>query len=169
MRIRFAKLLAVFVFGSSGLYNPSPTAASHRAQARFGCPAAQAALFRWWAGIWDYAIPGYDPGVTTVTPSEDGCQLQEEFVDVGNKQAHTTILFDPGSQRWKRLVADPFRTYRSSGVFAPDGSIAFYETPTERETYRPVDHDHVHFLGESSTDGGKSWKIGFDAIFTRRP
>ncbi len=133
------------------------------------CTPALASQFAWWAGTWDYAIPGYDPGVTTVTPSEDGCQLQEEFVDVGNKQAHTTILFDPGSQRWKRLVADPFRTYRSSGVFAPDGSIAFYESPTERETYRPADHDHVHFLGESSKDGGKSWKIVFDAIFTRRP
>jgi len=133
------------------------------------CTPAQAASFAWWPGTWDYASQGREPGVTTVTVSNSGCQFQAELVDAKKQQTSTTIIFDPGSQRWKRLVADPTRTYRSSGVYAPDGSISFYESPTARETYRPTDHDHVRYFGEFSKDGGKSWKIVFDASFTRRP
>src|SRR6185437_3774854 len=73
-----------------------------------------------------------------------------------------------GERRWKRVVVDPFRTYASTGVFAPDGSISFYETPTDRETYRPADGDHVHFIGEKSTDGGHTWRVLFDATYARQ-
>ncbi|MEP6494266.1 MAG: hypothetical protein ABJF01_16405 [bacterium] len=133
------------------------------------CTTAQAATFAWWVGTWDYAIPGFDPGVTTVTASNAGCSLQEEFVDIHNMKAHTTISFDSTTQKWKRTVADPFRTYNSTGTFATDGSIAFFETTTDRESYRPTDKTHIHFTGESSSDGGKTWKLLFDATYTKRP
>ena len=133
------------------------------------CTPAQAATFAWWVGSWNYTVPGFDPGVTTVTATNGGCTLQEEFVDVGNQKAHTTIQFDSTSRQWKRTVTDPFRTYKSTGTIGPDGSIAFYETTTDRETYRQTDATHVHFSGESSSDGGKTWKLLFDATDTRRP
>jgi hypothetical protein len=136
---------------------------------RGACPAGAAAAFSWWTGSWNYAVPGYDPGTTTVTASSGGCVLREEFVDVHGAKAHTTIAYDASSRQWTRTVTDPFRTYHSVGTFAPDGAIAFYETPADRETYRPVDHDHVRFFGERSSDGGKSWTMLFDATYTRRP
>lgn len=132
------------------------------------CAAAQAATFGWWAGTWAYSVPGFDPGTTTVTASNGGCTIQEAFVDIHNMQAHTTIQFDSAGKQWKRTVTDPFRTYQSAGTFASDGSIAFYETTTERESYRPTDPTHVHFIGESSTDGGKTWKVQFDATYTKK-
>jgi hypothetical protein len=137
--------------------------------ATVNCTAAVAATFAWWIGAWDYTVPGFDPGVTTVTPGSGGCALQEEFVDVHGRQSHTTIQFDETTQKWRRSVTDPFRTYLSTGVFAPDGSIAFYETPTDRESYRPTDATHVRFFGETSTDGGVTWRLLFDATDTRRP
>ncbi|HKV70364.1 MAG TPA: hypothetical protein VJN62_03910 [Gemmatimonadales bacterium] len=132
------------------------------------CPGAPAAAFHWWPGTWDYATPGYDPAVSTVTVSDDGCTFTEVFVDIHQQRQHTTIQYDATAHRWQRVVVDPFRTYRSTGVFAADGSIAFYETPGDRETYRPTDADHVHFIGEKSTDGGKTWRVLFDATYTRR-
>jgi hypothetical protein len=129
------------------------------------CPAKE---FSWWPGRWDYATPGYDPGVSVVTDSEGGCLLKEEYVDTHGQKQHTTIHYDAPTKRWERLVVDPFRTYHSSGSFAPDGSIAFYETPTDRETYRPADADHIHLIGEESKDGGRTWKLLFDATYTRR-
>jgi hypothetical protein len=133
------------------------------------CSAAQGAAFAWWVGGWNYAVPGFDPGVTTVTTTNGSCSLKEEFVDIHNMQAHTSIQYDSTAKQWKRTVTDPFRTYNSAGTFAADGSIAFYENPGARETYRPVDHDHVDFRGESSADSGKTWKLLFDATYTRRP
>ncbi len=81
--------------------------------------------------------------------------LQEEFIDIHDNKAHTTIEYDAAAKQWKRTVTDPFRTYHSTGTFATDGTIAFYETPTDRESYRPIDHDHVRFFGEKSTDAAR--------------
>lgn len=53
-----------------------------------------------------------------------------------------------------------------------DGSIVFFETAAERESYRPTDGMHVLFTGESSSDGGKTWKLLFGATYatyTKRP
>jgi hypothetical protein len=133
------------------------------------CPVGVADTFAWWVGSWGYFIQGYDPGTSNVTSSNGGCSLAEAFVDRSGAQQHTTILYDSTGHRWKRHVVDPFRTYDSVGSFASDGSIAFYETTTERESYRPTDHDHVHFIGESSKDGGTTWIVDFDALYTRQP
>lgn len=133
------------------------------------CPAAVAAAFAWWPGRWAYSVPRYDPGTSTVTATNDGCALAEAFVDRTGQQQHTTITYDSVGRQWKRHVVDPFRTYDSNGTFAGDGSIAFYETPTDRESYRLADHDHVHFTGETSKDGGKTWTLLFDATYTRQP
>ena len=131
------------------------------------CAAADRDAFRFWTGKWDYAVKGYDPGVTTVTAEEDGCVLREEFVDRDGQQAHTRLAYDAATHAWIRTVTDPSRTYHSRGVF--EGSqIHFYESPTERETYQPVDARHVRFTGERSRDGGRSWTLLFDAMFTRQ-
>ena len=50
-------------------------------------------------------------------------------------QQHTTIQYDSVGKQWKRHVVDPFRAYDSTGQFASDGSIAFYETTVSRESY----------------------------------
>jgi hypothetical protein len=39
---------------------------------------------------------------------------------------------------------------------------------SSREHYHPSDHDHVHFIGESSRDGGKTRAVDF-ALYTRQP
>jgi hypothetical protein len=140
---------------------------SHSASAQ--CAETQRSSFAWWVGSWNYSVPGFDPGVTTVAAKNGGCGLQEEFVDRGGQEAHTSLEYDVSTGEWRRVVVDPFRTYNSAGKFASDGSIAFYETPTDRESYRPVDNNHVRFVGEKSDDNGKTWRVLFDATFTRRP
>ena len=134
-----------------------------------GCPNGVATTFAWWVGKWSYFIQGYDPGTSVVTATNSGCTLAEAFVDRSGAQQHTTIQYDSVGHQWKRHVVDPFRAYDSAGQFASDGSIAFYETTTSRESYRPTDPDHVHFIGETSRDGGKSWSVDFDATYTRTP
>jgi hypothetical protein len=133
------------------------------------CSTDIAATFAWWIGQWSYAVPHYDPGTSNVTASNGGCTLAESFVDRTGGQQHTTIQYDAVAHTWKRHVVDPSRTYDSAGNFARDGSIVFYETTVERETYRPTDRDHVHFIGESSKDGGKTWIVTFDATYSRQP
>jgi hypothetical protein len=134
-----------------------------------GCSSDVAAAFTWWVGKWNYSVPKFDPGTSTVAAADGGCALTEAFVDRTGQQQHTTIRYDSTAHTWKRHVVDPFRTYDSAGSFASDGSISFYETPSQRESYRPADRDHVHFVGESSGDGGKTWKVDFDATYTRQP
>ncbi len=133
------------------------------------CSADVAATFSWWVGTWGYFIQGFDPATSTITASNGGCTLAEAFIDRTGGQQHTTIQYDTTGHQWKRHVVDPSRTYDSVGQFASDGSIAFYETPTARESYRPTDLNHVHFIGESSSDAGKTWIVSFDALYTRQP
>jgi hypothetical protein len=154
------------VLAEIGLAAPRPRAPV--LALRSACPQAPSGGFSWWSGIWDYSTRGYDPAVSTLTASADGCTFTEEFVDIHQQRQHTTITYDAKGRRWERVVVDPFRTYHSNGVFAADGSIAFYETPGDRETYRPTDAAHVHFIGEKSTDGGHTWRVLFDATYARR-
>lgn len=156
--------------GSGNIYQVDVSALpAAPASTAAACPALVAAAFSWWVGRWGYFIRGYDPGTSTITATDGGCVLNEAFLDVTGGQQHTTIRYDTLSHRWKRHVVDPARAYDSEGDFAADGSIAFYETPIARESYRPTDHDHVHFVGESSSDGGRTWTVTFDALYTRRP
>ena len=156
--------------GSGNLYEIDLGAleAFHPATASVACPASASAAFAWWVGRWGYFVQGYDPATSTVTSADGGCTLDEAFVDVTGGRQHTTIQYDAASHAWKRHVVDPQRSYDSRGTFAADGSIAFYETSTSRESYRPTDRDHVHFVGETSSDGGRSWHVTFDALYTRR-
>lgn len=100
------------------------------------CPADKGSAFAWWVGTWNYSVAGYDAGVTTVAPTGDGCALREEFIDRGGQKQRTSIDYDSTTGDWRRVVVDPFRTYRSTGRFSADGSIAFYETPS---TARHID------------------------------
>jgi hypothetical protein len=149
---------------SAGATPASPTGDNAAA-----CPDGVATTFAWWVGNWSYFIQGFDPATSKITASNGGCTLAEAFVDRTGGQQHTTIQYDPVGHQWKRHVVDPVRAYDSAGQFASDGSIAFYETTTARESYRLTDHDHVHFIGESSKDGGKTWTVDFDALYTRQP
>ena len=163
-------LLVVAVACSCSASSPTTSPVQPTTNASGGsCPAAVAATFSWWVGKWGYFIQGYDPGTSTVTATNSGCALAEAFVDRSGAQQHTTIQYDSLSKQWKRHVVDPFRAYDSVGQFASDGSIAFYETTASRESYRPTDKDHVHFVGESSKDGGKTWSVDFDALYSRTP
>lgn len=165
MELVIALPLAIFALTGHPIAPGGPSPLLTRSSA---CGDAPRDEFSWWPGVWNYSTPGFDPAVSTVTASPDGCTLTEEFVDIHQQRQHTTIRYDATERRWKRVVADPFRTYASTGVFAPDGSISFYETPTDRETYRPADGDHVHFIGEKSTDGGHTWRVLFDATYARQ-
>ena len=66
------------------------------------CDAAERDAFSFWVGRWDYAVKGYDPGVTTVTRGDDGCALNEEFVDRDGQRAHTRITYDAAIHSWQR-------------------------------------------------------------------
>jgi hypothetical protein len=131
------------------------------------CPAEEQAAFAFWEGTWDYSVPGFDPAVSVFTRTNNGCQLDEQFVDIGGQKQHTTITWDADAQVWKRHVVDPFRSYSSQGHF--DGAtIHFFETATARESYQLKDPTHLRFFGESSSDGGTNWSLLFDATYTKR-
>lgn len=165
--MELVNVLSVVLFALTG-HPIAPGGPSPLLTRSSACADAPKDEFSWWPGVWNYSTPGYDPAVSTVTASVDGCILTEEFVDIHQQRQHTTIRYDAQEHRWKRVVVDPFRTYASTGAFAPDGSISFYETRTDRETYRPADPDHVHLIGEKSTDGGHTWRVLFDATYARR-
>jgi hypothetical protein len=169
MRITTATATTIFSGAALLASLDISTAANHGLRPANACSSDVASTFTWWVGKWNYAVPKFDPGTSTVIAADGGCALTEAFVDRTGQQQHTTIRYDSTAQTWKRHVVDPFRTYDSAGSFASDGSISFYETVSQRESYRPADRDHVHFVGESSTDGGKTWKVDFDATYTRQP
>lgn len=141
--------------------------AVRRATVSGPCPAEAAREFSFWAGRWNYSVPGYDPAVNAVTSEAGNCVWNEQWVDSGGHEQRTLIVYDPEQRLWQRTVIDPFHRYTSRGRFS-DGAIGFVESATERETYRPVDADHVAFFGEHSDDGGRTWRETFRAIYTRQ-
>ena len=127
-------------------------------------PAAHLLDFR--IGTWDYRAQGYDPGQTVVSRESSGCALFERYVDINGGHSTSLFMFDTTDATWHVTTDDPSGRSVMTGRPEKNG-IAFYHSATDREVYLPRDHDHAVFIGERSTDGGKTWVEWVSATYTR--
>lgn len=146
------------------------------------CASTEHRQFDFWVGKWDVRPNGKDNIVahSLIERLYNGCAIRENWMPLSNSGAGGSLsLYDSSTAGWRQTWVDSSGTrvdfdggYANGamvltglwrGVLGPgkDGLV--------RMTYTRKPGGAVRQLGEVSTDGGRSWAVNFDFIYTPAP
>ncbi len=131
--------------------------------------------FDFWIGHWEVKGPqGRIAGTNRIEKGLNGCLLIENWTSSQGGGGKSVNYFDPGTESWKQDWIDAtggvihyegeFRdgAMRFEGVnYNKDGS-----SEPSRMVFTPLEDGTVRQFIEQSSDGGESWYVWFDAIYS---
>jgi tetratricopeptide (TPR) repeat protein len=130
-----------------------------------------------WLGRWEAKVEGKKDGTDVIEKTLNGCALMENWDDVDGHQGKSLFYYNPVTGKRKQVwVTDAGPLKEKLEVEAPEkGSVRFQgeipmrdgRTIFDRTTLTPLPGDRVHQVIEQSQDGGKTWSVGYDAIYER--
>ena len=138
-----------------------------------------------WVGDWrvtdakDASFQGED----RVERVLGGCAVIENWTGAdANDQGKSLFFYDAGTHRWDQVWVT-LDTSRPGGLkqkslvaVTPEGGTRFQgnlalpdgRTILDRTTLTPMKDGRVHQVIEDSKDGGTTWAVSFDAIYTKK-
>lgn len=180
-----------FAIGAATLALPSVLALAQRSAS---APAAKKAVarpaptpcmadsnarrFDFWVGEWDVTPAGDTTvvGHSNVQIVSGGCALLENWTAGNGSQGKSLNSYNSGLAHWQQYWVGQnggVTEYRDSRW---DGKTLVFLAHSrnakggfeQRLSFTPLDSNTVRQLGEISTDGGRSWKVGYDFHYHRR-
>jgi hypothetical protein len=144
-------------------------------------PAVRTAL-DFWVGDWIVTVGRERAGTDRVERVSKGAGVIERWADTSGGEGTSLFSFDPYACTWHQLwITDAPEhvgglKHKDLVALAPGGGVRFQGaypgrtavTVLDRTTLTPLADGTVHQVIEISTDGGTTWRSGFDAIYTRR-
>jgi hypothetical protein len=133
-------------------------------------------LLDFWVGEWAVTAGGQVVGHNRIEKVIHGCALIEHWTDATGVDGKSLFYYQRARQDWKQVWVDPGGVKEKHLVGRyPDGSVRFQgELPRpngvfvlDRTTLSPLAAGSVRQVIEQSIDGGKTWVVGFDAIYRR--
>lgn len=163
-------LYASLAFAQQGNVAPNP------------CTTVEQKQFDFWVGDWNLTWPTQDGafghGTNNIHRILDGCVVQENFSGEESMPLRGTSvsIFDARSGKWKQTWVDneggyldftgEFRMQQmilSRSFAKPDGT-----TVQQRMVWKNITSDQFDWSWESSTDGGKTWKVLWPIHYKRK-
>jgi len=168
--------LTLFVLSLSSAVNaqspaPAPTPAP--------CSSAEHRQFDFWLGDWEVKAPdGKLAGTNRIERIQDGCVLLESWTGSKGGTGNSFNMYFAADKKWHQTWVDNGggRLDLSGGI--EGGKMRLLgEGPAPRDPSRKVSHEitwekveggNVRQVWRSSTDGGKTWGVGFDGIYVKK-
>lgn len=129
--------------------------------------------FDFWVGTWkvvNQAREGAPPGTNRITLDQDGCVLREEYTN-GHFSGTSLSYWDPGAGLWRQTWIDNQGQPLHLAGGWQDGALVMSGPPggppADRVTWTPGPGGTVRQLWEKSADGGATWQVAFDGLYTR--
>jgi len=148
------------------------------AQAPPGCQAPEHRQFDFWIGDWTVTTPqGNLAGTNRIERIIGGCVLQEHWSSSNGGDGTSLNMWNAADGQWHQVWMDAGGNMLElagklegtrmvlSGTHATPGKPGMLTT--ERVTWTPLEGGNVRQFWESSTDGGATWAIQFDGLYTR--
>lgn len=142
------------------------------------CSTPEYRQFDFWAGSWNVTMGGKAAGTNTIQPIEAGCALQETWRGAGGGSGTSLNAWDARRQVWHQTwTGADGGVLLLDGVFKDGKMVLTGQHPAvkdpkatvlERITWSPLPSGQVRQLWESSLDGGKTWTVAFDGLYTRK-
>jgi tetratricopeptide (TPR) repeat protein len=141
------------------------------------CRSAEFRKFDFWVGDWDVHSPGGPSvGHNRVTLEQDGCLIVEHWTAASGGQTGTSFnYYDVRDKKWHQLYLD---NSGNAGAFPAmagnliDGKMVLVtddtQSPVSRWTWYVIEPGKVRQMAEQSTDGQKTWNIGWDSVYVKQ-
>jgi hypothetical protein len=138
--------------------------------------------FDYWLGTWDVrpngAAPGTPPATNVITRIHNGCVILESWTAPG-QTGQSFNIYDRVSGKWRQTwvdssgglheytggIVDGHMTYEGDIPAPPPGKGRMHA----RLTFFKRPDGSVRQFSERTADGGKTWQVNYDLIYTRRP
>jgi tetratricopeptide (TPR) repeat protein len=131
--------------------------------------------FDFWVGEWDVQTPqGQHAGSSTVQNILGGCVILENWTGLGS-QGKSFNAYNQALKKWQQYWVDDtgITTLYTGEVvgnqmryLADAGSQTGQQA--RRMTFTKLDDGRVRQLGETSSDGGKTWTVAYDLFYVRK-
>ena len=165
------QVLIYFIFTSITTTAISQTADEKAFPCRYG---EQYKPLDFWLGEWDVYVNDKKTATSSITKSEGGCTLHEDYKTLSNYYGRSMNYYDPVDKKYTQIWVDKF-----------NGIIIFKEIEA-RKGYLKLQADdgkgtltNMDYTLDSSTanviqtmasskDGGKTWKNSFSGTYKKR-
>lgn len=130
-----------------------------------------------WVGEWDvFNTLQQKVGTSSVQSILKDCVVYENWKDGVGGEGKSFNKFNPSLQKWEQFwVADTGTTTHYTGALEGDRMVYLADTKTaagapylQRLSFTPLAADKVRQFAEISTDGGKTWSVGYDFTYMRK-
>lgn len=136
-------------------------------------------FFDFWIGEWDaYGPSGQKGGTSKISLILDSCVILEEWTGGRGYAGKSFNAYNPKTKMWQQTWVDNRGgvTEYVNGSWEKNKMILTTRNEKRsdtswlmlRMTFSKLEEDKVRQHGESSADGGKTWKTTFDLEYRRR-
>lgn len=143
------------------------------------CDAPEYRQFDFWVGDWTVTSDGTAAGTNSIHPVHGGCALQENWQGSGEGgiSGSSFNMYDKATGKWHQTWVDSNGGLLQIDGGLVDGSMVLSgERPSRdgsgeaihRITWTPNEDGTVRQLWEASKDGGATWSVLFDGLYTRQ-
>ena len=132
-----------------------------------------------WVGDWDVFTGEKKAGTNRIEKILKGCAIIENWTGTGGSEGKSLFYYNSAMGKWKQVWITQQAT-RPGGMKEKtlikefeDGGVRFQgeitlpngRTYLDRTTLTPLEEGKVRQVIETSRDGGKTWRVGFDAVY----
>ena len=130
-----------------------------------------------WLGDWVCRTPqGAVAGRNSITTADQGCVILEHWADTQGGSGMSFNLYNPVTRKWQQTwMSSDGEIAEFSGYFQGHSMFleGFRQGPNgdripARLTLTAAAPDTVRQLGENSADGGATWYVLYELIYTRK-
>ena len=137
--------------------------------------------FDYWVGTWDVrangAPAGTPPATNVITKIHSGCVILESWSAPG-QTGQSFNIYDRVARKWHQTWVDSTGGLHEYWGALKDGNMVYegdIPAPPGREgrvhtrlTFFRLPDGSVRQYSERTEDGGKTWQVNYDLIYTRR-
>lgn len=179
-------------FGQVSMLDTESDFATLRGDARFAAvreaadrnarPCAYAPEYRqldFWIGEWDVTSSGAIAGENRIERILGDCVIYENWTGAQGVSGKSFNIWDSTTKEWRQTWVDSSGTLTEYRGHFVDGTMAYLAeglipgpdgklTKTLQKMTFFDQKGTVRQLGENSTDGGKTWTVAYDLLYTRK-
>jgi hypothetical protein len=152
----------------------SGTAQSSEAKVSQACSDAAFRRFDYWLGAWMVTdTAGKQVGTNHVIRVSDGCAILEQWKDASGNAGTSLNFYDRSADRWEQTWMGAqggilhLRGGLENGVMTLTGVRKTAQGEVmDRIEWIPVEGGKVRQLWSLSRDGGKTWQVAFNGMYS---
>jgi tetratricopeptide (TPR) repeat protein len=132
--------------------------------------------FDFWVGEWDVTSQGQHVATSRIERLVDGCLILENYAQIDGFSGKSMNFYDATLSKWRQVWADSSGSMSEYAGEVRDNAMHYRgawhkgdgSEILSRMTFFNLGPTQVRQLGEQSTDGGATWQVAYDLLYTRQ-